>query len=394
MGNGRTPDQIKMSEYYHSFDDEMKSRFGGKVYRLSLSAAKTCPNRDGHCGTGGCIFCSAGGSGDFAEAADTDIYSQIERAKERVKHKLSRNFAGYMAYFQSFTETYGDQHHLESCFRRAAEHPDILALSIATRPDSIEDHMLSVLADINRHKPVYVELGLQTIHEDTAEYINRGYKLPVFEECFRRLKAAGLRVVVHVIIGLPGEDAERTRETVRYLAELKTDMNIHEQGRSCEGSGHIDGIKLQLLHVLKGTRLAELMPEDFISDKCTVTLRDTQTMAADRKETKSDTSAPDIDGRENLKDSQFKADTRSDNPAEIILNDGKILSCYNIDDYARLITELVRMLPPDITVHRITGDAPKRLLIYPAWSADKKRVLNAINRTFRETALCNEARPR
>ncbi len=326
-----------MNGYYRSFDDEMRELFGGKVYRLALSAAHTCPNRDGSCGIGGCIFCSAGGSGDFAESS-ASIDEQIERAKLRVSGKLSKSFAGYMAYFQSFTETYGDTEYLAGCFEQAAAHPEVLALSIATRPDSISDDMISRLKEINARKPVYVELGLQTMHEDTARYINRCYELSVFEDAFRRLKEAALRVVVHVIIGLPNEDEDKMAATVKYLAELKY------------GEQHIDGIKLQLLHVLKGTELAGRMP-------C-IKPYQIHTLHTDKKE--------DICGK------------------RLILNDGAFLTCYNMTSYAELIVRLVAMLPKGVTVHRITGDAPKSLLIWPQWTADKKRVLNTIAKAFRD----------
>lgn len=361
-----------MGEYFRSFDDEMKEMFGGKVYRLALSASHSCPNRDGRCGTGGCIFCSAGGSGDFAAEYGLDIDAQIEEAKQRVSRKLSRNFAGYMAYFQSFTETYGDEEYLAGCFERAASHSEVLALSVATRPDCISDHMLARLTAINAHKPVYVELGLQTMHEDTAEYINRCYRLEVFEDAFRRLKAAGLKAVVHVIIGLPGEDEERTLDTVKYLSGLEF-----------EGS-HIDGIKLQLLHVLKGTRLAELMPDempDAAESSETSKLQEREYAAADEHEKAAQAGAcsrgSNCDFVEN-----GEYDTSSE---QIFLNDGKTLTCYNISGYAELITRIAAMLPGDITIHRITGDAPKSLLIYPKWTADKKRVLNTITKTFIKT---------
>ena len=319
----------------YTFNDEMRAVFGGKVYRLSLSASVSCPNRDGTCGTGGCIFCSAGGSGDFAESAQNSIHEQIQAAKHRVSAKLGKHPAGYMAYFQSFTGTYGDEEHIEKCFRQAASEPEIKALSVATRPDCISDRMLGVLSDINRTMPVYVELGLQTIHEDTAEYINRGYRLPVFEEAFRRLKARGLRVVVHVIVGLPGENADRTKATVRYLSSLEA-----------KTGGIVDGIKLQLLQVLKGTALAERLPEDIEA-----------------------------------------AEKRGNTEGSIILNDGKTLPCYNITSYSELIADLVSMLPPETAVHRMTGDAPKKLLLFPLLPADKKRVLNSITHTMRSRGM-------
>lgn len=315
-----------MADYWYSFDDQMKKMFGGKVYRLSLTAGRTCPNRDGTLSAGGCIFCSAGGSGDFAEDVNKDVFEQIEDAKKLVSSKIGKNtvFAGYMAYFQAYTSTYGDTGKLAAIFEKAASHPDIIALSAATRPDCLKDDMIDRLSAINEYKPVFIELGLQTVHEDTAEYINRCYHLPVFEDAVRRLKNRGIRVVTHVIIGLPGEDADRTRATVRYLA----------------GQSGIYGIKLQLLHVLKDTRLAELLPDECIG-------------------------------------------TCDGGIWSIRLKDGVLLPQYSLEAYARLIRELIEMLPEDMAVHRVTGDAPKKLLILPKWTADKKKVLNAITAEFR-----------
>ena len=364
-----------MSEYYRSFDDEMKESFGGKVYRLALSASHTCPNRDGHCGTGGCIFCSAGGSGDFAENVP-DIDIQIEQAKERVSRKLSRNFAGYMAYFQSFTETYGDETYLVDCFNKAIAHTEVLALSVATRPDSISDNMLSELSKLNRFKPVYIELGLQTMHEDTAAYINRCYRLKVFEDTFIRLKSAGLKVIVHVIIGLPGESPLRTVETVRYLSEL-----------TAPDGSHIDGIKLQLLHVLKGTALAERLPKKLITNRIDQSDADISEYSRNAAASSEHKLVKQTIETENIKSCTTIEAIDHDTPL-IRLSDGMQLPCYSLEAYARLIAELIALLPPDITVHRITGDAPKSLLIYPLWTADKKKVLNTINKVLREHAVC------
>ena len=390
----------RMNGYYRSFDDEMRELFGGKVYRLSLSAAHTCPNRDGKCGTGGCIFCSAGGSGDFAENSES-IDEQIERAKLRVSSKLGRSFAGYMAYFQSFTETYGDTDYLAGCFEQAVAHPEVLALSVATRPDSISDGMIARLKGINESKPVYVELGLQTMHEDTARYINRCYELSVFEDAFRRLKGAGLKVVVHVIIGLPNEDEERTAATVRYLAELKS------------GDKHIDGIKLQLLHVLKGTELAARLTyqepalcegsqsEQTGADDTALMSETGRTLKAHgdiyRKEAinaerlifnKEDDKAERLSliKKEDNQAERLVFNKEDNNDERLILNDGAFLTCYNMSSYAGLIVRLTAMLPECITVHRVTGDAPKSLLIWPQWTADKKRVLNTIAKAFRDKA--------
>ena len=270
--------------------EALRERFGTKVYKLSLSSGCTCPNRDGTIGTGGCTFCSEGGSGEFA-APFLPVDEQIRLARARVDGKFPAKIPvserKYIAYFQSFTNTYGEPERLRALYEETIRRPEIAALSIGTRPDCLPADILQMLEELNRIKPVWVELGLQTVHEDTALYINRGYSLPVFTDAFFRLKAAGLRVVVHVIIGLPGEDAARTSETVRFLSSLRAPGPVP----------HIDGIKLQILQVLKGTRLAEL-------------------------------------------------------------------------------------LPPEVTVHRLTGDPPRRLLLYPAWTADKKKTMNHIRKAL------------
>ena len=219
-------------------NEYLRSRFGCKVYKLSLSADVTCPNRDGRLDTRGCIFCSAGGSGDFAADRHKPIAEQMEEAKARVSAK--NRDGKYIAYFQSFTGTYAPVSYLRKIFTEAIQPEDIVALSVATRPDCLGPEVLALLSELNQTKPVWVELGLQTIHEGTARYIRRGYPLPVYDKAVRDLKEAGLEVIVHVILGLPGESAEDMLETVRYVA----------------ASG-ADGIKLQLLHVLRGTDLAD-----------------------------------------------------------------------------------------------------------------------------------------
>ena len=281
--------------------DYLKSEFGEKIYRLSLSSGCTCPNRDGTLGTGGCTFCSEGGSGEFA-AAPAPLEEQIRSAKERIAGKTKAK--RFIAYFQSFTNTYGDPERLGRLYREAVLRDDIAALSLGTRPDCISDRMLEILKDLDRVKPVWIELGLQTVHERTALRINRGYSLPVFEDTYRRLKEAGLTVIVHVIFGLPGETREMMLETVRYLAGLEPEL---------------DGIKLQMLQILKGTRLAE----------------------------------------------EYTAD-----PYPLM----------SLEEYAKLVRDSVRLLPEKTVLHRMTGDGPKRLLIAPLWCADKKRVLNTMNR--------------
>ena len=298
---------------YLSFNDAMRARFGTKVYRLSLQSGCTCPNRDGTIGTGGCTFCSEGGSGDFA-APLLPIGEQIEEARKRVDAKISASIAPqdrrYIAYFQSYTNTYGDPERLRRVYSEALQHPQIVALDLGTRPDCLPPEMIAMLRDLRSEydKPVWIELGLQTIHEKTAGRISRGYKLEVFEDAYRRLKDEGFEVIVHVILGLPGEAREDMLETVRYLSLL---------------TPALDGIKLQLLHILKGTELA-----------C-----------------------------------EYEADP---------------FPLFTLDSYCDLVVDCLKLLPPQTVVHRLTGDGPKRLLIEPQWSADKKRVLNTLSRKIRE----------
>ena len=226
-----------------TLSDYCKEKFGTKVYRLSLSTGCSCPNRDGRAGRGGCSFCSEGGSGEFATKVKS-IEEQIEEAKDRVKSKFPKDIKEedkkYIAYFQSFTNTYGDVDRLGGIFKTAILRDDIAAISIGTRPDCLEDDMLDLLNELNKIKPVWIELGLQTIHEDSAKAFNRGYSLPVFNKAYIELKKRNIEVIVHVILGLPGETDKDMYETVRYLANL---------------SPKLDGIKLHLLHILKNTRL-------------------------------------------------------------------------------------------------------------------------------------------
>lgn len=230
-----------------TLSDFLKQKYGQKLYKLSLESGCTCPNRDGTLGTGGCTFCSAGGSGEFAErVSPDDIDSQIEAAKQRIIKKLPADVPPdkrkFIAYFQSYTNTYGDTDRLMDLYEKVISRDDIVILSIGTRPDCIDDEKLEMIKSLNRIKPVWAELGLQTIHDETAERIHRGYSTSVFEECYKRLKAAGLTVIVHVILGLPGESREDMLDTVIYLGEL---------------SPRLDGIKLQMLNVLEGSQLAE-----------------------------------------------------------------------------------------------------------------------------------------
>ena len=279
----------------------LRERFGRKIYKISISGGFTCPNRDGTLDTRGCIFCSAGGSGDFAEDKNLSITEQIDLGKRRVAAKMPE---GYIAYFQAFTNTYGPVERLRALYSEAIEHPCIVAVSIGTRPDCLSDEVLDLIAELNLLKPIWVELGLQTIHEKSAEYIRRGYPLAVYERAIRELRARNIETITHVILGLPGESREEMLQTVKYVGE----------------SG-VQGIKLQLLHVLEGTDLA-------------------------------------LDYRNGL------------------------FEVMSMDDYISLIKDCVDILPDDIVIHRLTGDGPKRILIAPEWTKDKKRVLNALNKVL------------
>lgn len=284
---------------YCSLNRYLRNTFGDKVYKISLNAGFTCPNRDGTIDTRGCIFCSKGGSGDFAECAELSISEQIEHGKKRVKNKIKSN--KYIAYFQAFTNTYAPVETLREKFFEAMNHKDIVALSIATRPDCLGNDVLKLLEELNKIKPVFVELGLQTIHEKSAEYIRRGYPLSVYDIAVKNLKKAGVNIVVHLIIGLPNESKADMLESIKYVC-----------------SSGINGIKLQLLHILKDTDLAD---EYY---------------------------------RGNIKALEF-------------------------DEYLDIIKSCVEIIPSDIVIHRLTGDGAKKDLIAPLWSANKKKVLNALN---------------
>lgn len=293
---------------YYSLNQYLQDTFGCKVYKLSLDAGLTCPNRDGTLDTRGCIFCSAGGSGEFAvgrtQQGEQSVRQQLDLAKQRVAAKIKDG--KFIAYFQAYTNTYGPLDYLEQIFTEAIMEEDIVVLSIATRPDCLGDQVLELIERLNRIKPVWIELGLQTIHPQTADYIRRGYSLSVFEEALQKLKAIGVAVIVHVILGLPGESREMMLQTVSYV-----------------GACHVQGIKLQLLHVLKGTDL------------------------------------------------------------ELEYRKGNV-PVMSMEEYAALVAECIAMLPKDLIIHRMTGDGDKKLLIAPKWSGDKKRVLNAIGRSVKE----------
>ena len=283
-------------------NDHLKARFGCKVYKIALNGNFTCPNRDGTLGTGGCIFCSAGGSGEFASDPALSVSDQIEEGKALLKDKIGDRECKYIAYFQAYTGTYAPIGRLKALYTEAVEHPDIVALSIATRPDCLSDEVLELLSRINDIKPVWVELGLQTIHERTADYIRRGYGLNVYDEAVKKLSDRGIEVITHVILGLPGESLSDMTETVKYVC-----------------NSHVSGIKLQLLHVLKGTDLAREYEEGRV----------------------------------------------------------RVLS---EDEYIDILKECVKIIPERIVIHRLTGDGDKKLLIAPLWSADKKHVRNRIQK--------------
>lgn len=288
---------------YHSLDYEMKLRYGEKVYRLTLNGNMTCPNRDGTLGRRGCIFCSAGGSGDFAAPAALSITEQMEQQKALLLQK--RPVHRFIAYFQAYTNTYAPVEYLERIFTEAIRFPDVVALSIATRPDCLPDDVLRLLDRLNQKVPVWVELGLQTIHEHTADFIRRGYPLSCFEDAVSRLRSCGIEVITHTILGLPGETDQDILATIRYLNEMD-----------------IQGIKLQLLHILKNTDLADYYYE---------------------------TGFP----------------------------------VMTLEEYVDLVIRCVEQLDPDIVIHRLTGDGPGDLLIAPEWSTGKRNVLNRIHAEFR-----------
>ena len=280
-----------LSQYY-------RERYGCKVYKLSLDGGFTCPNRDGTLGSRGCIFCS--GSGEFAETCKTTIQDQLEQAKTRVRDK--NKDGKYIAYFQAFTNTYAPVERLRSLYTQAMAPKEILGLAVATRPDCLSPEVIGLLEELNRYKPVSVELGLQTIHPETIRYIRRGYPTQVYTRAVRDLKAAGLEVVTHIIIGLPGETAQMAVETTKAAVAA--------------GS---DGVKFHLLHVLRGTDLAE----DYAAGK---------------------------------------------------------FRCLTLEEYGDILKQCAAVLPENMVVHRITGDGARKDLIAPAWSADKKRVLNYLYR--------------
>ena len=284
---------------YYSMDYALKEIYGEKLYRITLNAGLTCPNRDGTVGIGGCTFCSAEGSGDFAGDKCLSITEQLKSGKQILQGK--RPVQAFIAYFQAFSNTYAPIPILQELYEQAVSDPQVKILAIATRPDCLDEDVLSLLQQTHTHKPVWIELGLQTIHSDTAKAIRRGYPLTLFEEKVKRLRGLNIPVIVHVILGLPGESTNDMLQTIEYLNHL-----------------NIQGIKLQVLHVLRNTDLAEL-----------------------------------------YLDSPFWIPTK--------------------EEYITLLGQCIAHLNPEIAIHRLTGDGPKDLLIAPMWSQKKRTVLNQLH---------------
>ena len=282
---------------YYSLDCYLKETFHEKLYKLSLNGGMTCPNRDGKISMGGCIFCSEGGSGEFA-APCTDISQQIDYAKSLVQDKF--NGDKYIAYFQAYTNTYAPVEYLRELFMPVIQRDDIAVLSVATRPDCLENDKIQLISELARIKPVWIELGLQTMHQKTADFINRGYPLECYETAVKNLKQAGAEIITHIIVGLPYESREDMLQTAQYVGQFT------------------DGIKIQLLHVLKNTRLAELY-------------------------------------------------------------ENGLFETLNEYEYISLVADMISVLPENVVIHRLTGDGDKNLLISPKWSGDKRRILNLIN---------------
>lgn len=292
---------------YYSLDYYIRQTYGEKLYKIALDGGMTCPNRDGTLGTGGCIFCSSGGSGDFAGDRNISIREQLETGKQLVARKHTGS--SYIAYFQAYTNTYASVSYLEKIFTEAIAEPDVKILSIATRPDCLSPEIMQLLDRLNQKKPVWIELGLQTIHQKSSDFIRRGYELDVFEKAVRDLNHIGISVIVHTILCLPGETSDMMLDTIHYLNTLP-----------------IQGIKLQLLHVLKDTDLA-------------------------------------------------------------VYFESSPFHLPSLEEYLELLGTLISHLRPDIVIHRLTGDGPKPLLIAPQWTSNKRLVLNSIQKHLKTSDI-------
>lgn len=288
---------------YNSLNNYLRERFGKKVYKISIDGGFTCPNRDGTLGNRGCIFCSQRGSGDFTPDKNLSVTQQIEEGKKKVISKTPDN--AFIAYFQAFTNTYAPVNVLKELFYEAINHKDIVAMSIATRPDCVGEEVFSLLKELNKIKPVWVELGLQTTKESSVKYIRRAYDTSVYVQTAEKLKKSGIEVITHIILGLPGETKEDMLNSVKFAGK------------------YTDGIKLQLLHILKGTDLHN----DYMKGK-------------------------------------FKALT--------------------LEQYVDILCDCINILPKNVVIHRLTGDGDKKLLVAPLWSGNKKNALNTINKALEE----------
>ena len=293
---------------YYSLDYYLKQTFGSKTYKASLDAGFTCPNRDGTIGRGGCIFCSRGGSGEFAGSRALSITEQIDSQIEKLGSFHAKQ---YIAYYQAFTNTYADLDYLRRVYEPSFLHEKVAAVDIATRPDCVGDDVVSLLCEYSKRKPVWVELGLQTMHEESAQIIHRGYDLACFERAVSELRSREIDVIVHTILGLPGEGKEEVLRTIDYLNHMD-----------------IQGIKLQLFHILKGTQLGQI----YLGQK---------------------------EGQE-------------------------FISPMTMEAYIDLVIDCVEHLSPEITIHRLTGDGPKELLLAPMWSTRKRTVLNEIHKELKK----------
>ena len=284
----------------NSIGEYLKEKMGGKIIKLSIDGGFTCPNRDGTKGTGGCIFCSASGSGDLA----SDIPSQIQLLSGKWPN------ARYLAYFQSHTNTYAPAERLRRQYEEALSYPGVVGLVIATRPDCLSDEVLDLLSEFHEKNFMWVELGLQTIHEDTAQLINRCYPLSVYDKAVAQLNKRGIRTVTHLILGLPGESRKQMLSSVQYVCR---DLGNHR---------HIFGIKLHMLNLVRGSQMETMFPD--------------------------------------------------------------YVSFQSIEEYVDLVIDALELIPPEITIHRLSGDAPRPTLIAPEWSYKKRTILNSIHKTLRQ----------
>ncbi|WP_152400755.1 TIGR01212 family radical SAM protein [Paenibacillus cellulositrophicus] len=284
---------------FHTWNYEMREQFNDKVFKVMLDAGFTCPNRDGSIARGGCTFCSARGSGDFAGSRRDDLITQFNSIRDKQHEKWPH--ARYIGYFQAYTNTYAPVDVLREYYEVILEQPGVVGLSIATRPDCLPDDVIEYLAELNERTYLWVEMGLQTIHQETSHLINRAHDTQCFIDAVEKLRRHGIRVCAHIIYGLPQETHEMMLETGRAVANMD-----------------VQGIKIHLLHLMKGTPMVR----------------------------------------------QYEAD---------------LLRFLEQDEYIKLVADTLEFLPPEMIVHRLTGDAPRKLLIGPMWSQEKWEVLNGID---------------